>query len=92
MSPRAILTGLEVDFNNLCKLEFGEYVHTHKYHNNTMASRTCAAIALRSTGNAQDGYYFMSLCTGAPINRNHWTALPLPTTVKLVIEQLAKNN
>ena len=30
MSPRSILTGLEADFNNHCKLEFGEYVHTHK--------------------------------------------------------------
>ena len=26
------------------------------------------------------------------MNRNHWTALPLPSTVKLAIEQLAKNN
>ena len=26
------------------------------------------------------------------INRNHWTALPLPSTVKLEIEQLAENN
>ena len=34
----------------------------------------------------------MSLRTGARINRNRWTALPLPSTVKLAIEQLAKNN
>ena len=61
MSPRAILTGLEVDFNNHCKLEFGKYVHTHKEHDNTMASRTCAAIALCPTGNSQGRYYFV--CT-----------------------------
>ena len=30
--------------------------------------------------------------TGARINRNHWTALPLPSTVKLAIGQLSKNN
>ena len=60
MSPRAILTGLEVDFNNHCKLEFREYVHTHEEHDNTMASRTCPAIALRPTGNTQGGYHFMS--------------------------------
>ena len=47
ISPRAILTVLEVDFNNHCKLEFGEYVHTHEEHYNTMAFRTCAAISLR---------------------------------------------
>ena len=92
MSPRAILTGLEVDFNNHCKLKFGEYVHTHKEHDNTMASRTCPEIALRPTGNTQGGYYFMSLRTGARINRNRWIALPLPSTVKLAIEQLVKNN
>ena len=57
-----------------------------------MASRTCAAIALRPTGNTQGGYYFMSLCTGARINRNLWTALPLPSTVKLAIGQLTENN
>ena len=67
MSPRDILTSLNVDFNNHCKLEFGEYDHTHKEHDNTMASRTCAAISLRPTGNAQGGYYFMSLRTVARI-------------------------
>ena len=34
----------------------------------------------------------MSLRTGVRINQNHWTAVPLPSTVKLAIEQLAKNN
>ena len=92
MSPRAILTGIEADFNNHCKLEFREYIHTHEEHDSTMASRTCAAIALRPTGNTQGGYYLMSLRTGARVNRNRWTALPLPFTVKLAIEQLAKNN
>ena len=92
MSPRTIITGLEVNFNNHYKLEFGEYVHTYEEHDNTMASRICAAISLRPTGNSQGGYYFMSLRTGAHLNRNHWTTLPLPSTVKLAIEQLAKNN
>ena len=92
MSPRAILTGLEVDFNNHCKLKFVEYVYTHEEHDSTMASCTCAASALRSTGNNQGGYYFMSLRTGERINRNYWTAIPLPSTVKLAIEKLAKNN
>ena len=34
----------------------------------------------------------MILRTVARINQNRWTALPLPSTVKLAIEQLAKNN
>ena len=90
MIPRTILTGIEVDFNNRCKLEFCEYIHTHEEHDNTMASRTCAAISLRPTGNSQGGYYFMSLHTGAHINRNHRTALLLPSIVKLAIEQPTK--
>ena len=92
MSPRAILTRIELDFNNHCKLEFRKSAHTYEEHNNTMVSRTCEAILLRPTGNTQGGYYFMSLRTGARINRDHWTTLPLPRTVKLAIEQLAENN
>ena len=68
MSPRAILTGLEVDFKNHCKLKFGEYVHIHEEHDNTTASHNCAAITLCPTGNTEGGYYFMSLRTVARIN------------------------
>ena len=92
MSPRDILTGLEVDFNNHCKLKFGEYVHTCEEHNNTMASCTCAAISLWPTCNTLGGYYFISVRTGARISQNHCTGLPLPSTVKLAIGQLAENN
>ena len=42
--------------------------------------------------NNNKNWKIMSLFTGARINRNRWTALPLPSTVKLAIEKLAKNN
>jgi hypothetical protein len=53
ISPREILTGLKLDYNKHCKLEFGAYVQVHEDHDNTMQTRTTGAIALRPTGNAQ---------------------------------------
>jgi hypothetical protein len=81
LSPRALVTGLELDYNVHCQLEFGTYVQVHEEHDNTMQTRTTGAIALRPTGNAQGGHYFYSLATGRRLNRNHWTELPMPKEV-----------
>jgi hypothetical protein len=81
LSPRALVTGQQLDFNKHCKLEFGAYVQTHEQHDNSMDSRTIGAIALRPTGNTQGGYFFMSLATGRRITRRSWTALPMPQDV-----------
>jgi hypothetical protein len=70
ISPRAIMAGLQIDYAQHCKLEFGSYVQTHKDHDNSMATWGTGAIALRPTSNKQGGYYFMSLTTGQQINRN----------------------
>ena len=59
-SPRRILTGQVGDFNLHCGIQFGEYAQVHESHDNTMATRTTGAIALRPTGNIQGGYYFFS--------------------------------
>jgi hypothetical protein len=90
LSPRAIVVGLELNFKKHCQLEFGQYVQTHEEHNNSMASRTAGAIALRPTGNAQGGYYFYSLTSGRRINRNRWTSLPMPTDVIDRVRNLAR--
>ena len=81
MSPRAIVTGTTMDYGCHCQLEFGEYVQTHEEHDNLMNTRMTGAIALRPTGNAQGGYFFMSLTTGQHLNRYQWTALPMPQEV-----------
>jgi hypothetical protein len=60
MSPREIVAGLQIDFHKHCELEFGEYVQTHEEHDNTMATRTTGAIALRPTGNAQGATIFLA--------------------------------
>jgi hypothetical protein len=81
LSPRAIVVGMEIDFNKHCQLEFGTYVQTHKQSDNSMQFQTTGAIAMRPTGNEQGGYYFFSLTTGRCLNCNCWTELPIPSKV-----------
>ena len=45
-SPRAILTGHRIKYATHCQLEFGEYVQTHKEHDNSMQPQTIGAISL----------------------------------------------
>jgi hypothetical protein len=92
LSPRAIVDGLQIDFNKHCRLEFGEYVQVHEDHDNTMLPRTTGTIALRPTGNDQGGFYFYSLSSGRRINRNHWTPLPMPADVIDRVHKLAKKD
>jgi hypothetical protein len=81
MSPRAIIVGGELDYAKHCRLEFGTYCQVHEEHDNSMATRTTGAIALRPTGNTQGEYYFFSLATSRRLNRNRWTELPMPADV-----------
>jgi hypothetical protein len=81
VSPRTIITGQNIDYAKHCRLEFGSYVQTHEQHDNSMAPQTTGAVALRPTGTAKGGYYFMSLATGRRISQNKWTALPMPQDV-----------
>ena len=90
LSPRSIVVGSHVDSNKHCRVEFGAYVQTHEEHNNSMATRTTGAIALRPTGNAQGGYYFMSLSTGKRLSRSRWTPLPMPQEVIDRVHALAR--
>jgi hypothetical protein len=57
-----------------------------------MTTRTTGAIALRPTGNVQEGYYFFSLSTGRRIKRNSWTKLPMPSEVIARINQMTNGD
>lgn len=92
LSPRYIMTGFNIDYTKHCRLEFGAYAQVHEDHNNTMATRTTGAIALRPTGNLQGGHYFMSLETGRRLNRNHWTEIPMPKDVIDRVHTLARRS
>ena len=66
LSPGAIVTGLTIDYNKHCKLEFGAYVQTHEENapRNSMTARSLGAIALGPSLGQSAGYYFMNLNTG----------------------------
>ena len=62
LSPHTIVVGTQLDYTKHCQLEFGTYIQTHEEdHDNSMATRTTGAIALRPTGNEQGGYFFFSV-------------------------------
>ena len=90
LSPQTLLTGQSWSYTTHCKLEFGDYVQTHKEHDNSMAMRTIGAIALRPTGNTQGGYFFFSLSTGRVLNRGRWTSLPMPNEVIDQVHRMAR--
>lgn len=92
LSPRNIVVGSSIDYLSHCQIEFGAYAQVHQEHDNSMTARTTAAIALGPTGNAQGGYYFMSLDTGRRLNRNHWTELPAPAEVIDRVHVLARRS
>ena len=48
------------------------------------------ALALRPTGNAQGGFYFMSLSTSWVLNRLHTMALPMPDHVVDQVHHMAQ--
>jgi hypothetical protein len=90
LSPRTLITGLGIDYTKHCRVKYSQYVQTHEKHDNSMATRTVGALALRPTGNLQGGHYFYSLITGLRLHRTHWTELPMPTEVKDRVHALAR--
>jgi hypothetical protein len=91
MSPLTIMTGRpNPDYNDL-KIEFGAYAQIFESNDptNTVRNRTTGAIALTPTGNAQGGYYFMSLTTGRKLSRQQWDELPMPDGVIATVEAMA---
>ena len=53
LSPRQIITGINIDYTNHCPLQFGKYSQVHESYDNTMQEQNTGAIDLRPTGNAQ---------------------------------------
>ena len=94
LSPRTLLAGERLDYNNHCRVEVGSYVQTHdepQQLNNVNVARTIGAIALEHSGNIQGGYYFLSLTSGRIIKRRRWTETPITTDVINRVEALATN-
>ena len=64
INPWELITGMEIDYAKHCQLEYGDYAQVHEEHDNSMATRTVGALAMRPTGNSQGGHWFYSLNTG----------------------------
>jgi Reverse transcriptase (RNA-dependent DNA polymerase) len=90
-SPREKLFGTIVDAEKDLRHAFGDYVQVHEEEiDNTMKSRTRAALALMPTG-AQDGsWYYWSLETGHILKRRRATSLPMPQSVIDAVRRAAK--
>jgi hypothetical protein len=92
MSPLTIMTGQpRPDFNDF-KIEFGAYALVFEDNDptNTMRTRAMGVIALTPTGNAQGGYYFMSLTTGKKLSRQQWDEIPMPDGVIAAVKAMAE--
>ena len=90
--PLQIITGLTVDYNNHCHLQFEEYAQVHNDHDKNMQAHATGSIALSPTSNAQGGYFFMNLATGIILNQKSFTPLPLLQDVINAVHCLARRN
>ena len=88
-SPSEIILNCKLNFNARGKVEFGEYVQTHKDQGNKMQSRTVGVIATRPS-NDEGGYYFVSLSTGKRIICRSWTRMSMPTEVIAQVHSMSR--
>ena len=86
---------MHYDYLLHCRVEFGQYCQVHEdkdRKNSVELERTTGAIALKSSGNIQGGYRFMSLKTGRVLTRQHSTVCPITTQVIERVHQLANQD
>ena len=69
LSPRAIVTGTQLNFKTDCHLQFSAYMQAHQEPSpsNTQEACTVGAICLGLTGNIQGLFEFLNLCTSKKI-------------------------
>ena len=80
MSPSSIVLGTyRPDYEEIKKLNFGDYVQAHQPLNitNDNKARTVGAITLHPSGQLQGRWYFMSLVSGERLHRYQWYVLPI---------------
>jgi hypothetical protein len=93
LSPLTIMMGRpSPDYNDM-RIEFCAYAQVFKDNSlaNTAKARTTGAIALTPPGNAQGGFYFLSLVTGRRLARQQWDKLPMPDGVIAAVERMAED-
>jgi hypothetical protein len=83
LSPKTIMSGETLDYENHLSLQVGQHCQVHKEDTlcNSQSPRTKGDILLGPSGNLQGGYKFMALNTGKKITRQSWGVIPMPDTV-----------
>ena len=88
LSPREAFSGRKIDFKRDLRIGFGDYAEIFNINSdNSMASRTSAAISLGPTGNASGSVKFLSLVTNRIVVRDQFKILPISD---LIIESMNK--
>jgi len=92
LSPETLISGMPApDYNEIVKLNFGDYVQTYEGDmNSSNKSRYIRAIALYPSPSGHGSWYFMSLLSGKRIHRNSWVKLPATEDVIQRVNELAK--
>lgn len=92
ISPREAFSGRKLNAKTDLRVSFGEYVQaTVPDPDNSMKERTDGAIALYPSGNPDGGWYFFNLKTQRVFLRNHWTTIPMDSSVVEHMNKLAAN-
>jgi hypothetical protein len=81
-SPRTIMTGAALDYENHCQLPFGAYVERHEENSptNTLSERTQGAVFLGTASNFQGSYTLLCLDTGRKMIRKQFQEVEAITT------------
>ena len=91
LSPTAMLTGINMDFNQDCWCEFGQCAHANEEPDptNSMDEHTTGAMCLGKGNNLQGSHRFVSLTSGKVLNHCGWTETPIANDVIRRVEELA---
>ena len=81
--PRTIMKGKQLNSMKSCRIPFGAYAQVNYDRNitNTMEERRKGTICIRTTGNLQGTYNFLSLRMGRNITCGKFTEISTPGVV-----------
>ena len=92
INPDTMITGRSApNFNEITKLNFGDYVQVYRIKGvtNTNKARSVGAISLYQSGNEQGGWICMSLSSGKRIHCYKWEVLLVGEDVDNRVHELA---
>ncbi len=96
--PRALFTGIPIDYKRELLLAFGDYVEAYKGTTNNMAELSAACIALYPAANSMGSWVLWKIDTWCKVRRSNVVKLvttdAIITTMNAIVEEdtlLARN-